>query len=145
MGFTLRRNLISPFYFNASIFPICLFGLITNFSFQSLGFSSRLQSSLSNMSLKYVIQILFTLLPLISAGPIAGRGTDEAVVLANCASSWGEWSSEMAYYSSGGKSPSGTPAATAVARSGSFQTWEGAPVYVYFEASSQHLNFHTLF
>jgi hypothetical protein len=89
-----------------------------------------MQSSPSNMSLKYTIQTFFTLLPLILAGPITGRGTDEAIVLVNCASSWGEWSSEMAYYTSGGKSPSGTPAATAVARSGNFQTWEGAPVYV---------------
>jgi hypothetical protein len=86
------------------------------------------------MSLKFIIQTLFTLLPLISAGPIIGRSSDEAVVLVNCASSWGEWSSEMAYYSSGGKSPSGNPAATAVARSGNFQTWEGAPVYVSLEA-----------
>jgi hypothetical protein len=92
------------------------------------------------MFLKHSIQAIFALLPLACAGPITLRGADEAVVLANCASSWGEWSSEFAYYSSGGKSPSGTPAATAVVRSGDFQTWEGAPVYVYSQAFLSSLN-----
>ena len=80
------------------------------------------------MFLKHSIPTFVTLLPLIQASPLALRGADEAVVLANCAASWGEWSSEMAYYSSGDKNPSGTPVTTAVARSGNFQTWEGAQV-----------------
>jgi hypothetical protein len=80
------------------------------------------------MSLKHSIQALLTLVPLALAGPITRRNANEAVVLANCATSWGEWSSEMAYYSTGGSSPSGTPAATAVVKNGNFQVWEGAQV-----------------
>jgi hypothetical protein len=40
------------------------------------------------MFLKHSIQALFTLVPLALAGPITRRNANEAVVLANCASSW---------------------------------------------------------